>query len=69
MINDGVDGLLFDSESNDDLSQKLELLMANETLRKKLGGQAYKRWQNEFTESRYHKRNFAFYSRVISISK
>ena len=53
VIEDGVDGLLFESENASDLAKKLRLLMADEKMRNKLGNAAYQRAQREFTTEKY----------------
>ena len=65
VINDGVDGLLFESENVNDLASKLDLLMSDEQLRKKMGNAGARRAKEEFTEEHYIKNVIDFYNSVI----
>ena len=62
LINDGVDGMLFKPEDPDDLAAKLDILMGDADLRRKMGENGKRRMQTEFTPERYYEKLFAFYS-------
>ena len=65
VINDGIDGLLVKPEDVDDLASKLDMLMGNKELRKKLGEAGAKRVKQEFTEEAYINNVINFYKEVI----
>ena len=65
VINDGIDGLLFKPEDVDDLASKLDMLMGNKELRKKLGEAGAKRVKQEFTEEAFINNVINFYKEVI----
>ena len=65
VINDGVDGLLFKSEDIQDLAQKLELVMEDPKLRRKMGTAGRKRAIRDFSSTVYFKHLFDFYSEVL----
>lgn len=65
VINHGVDGLLFEPENIEDLANKLDLLMSNSALRKKLGRAGETRAKTEFTEEVYIKDIIDFYNEII----
>ena len=66
VINDGVDGLLCEPGNIDDLARKLDMLMADQKLRKKLGDAGRLRAQGEFTEYVYLKNLVGFYHTVLA---
>lgn len=66
VINDGVDGLLCEPGSIDDLARKLDKLMADPVLRKKLGDAGRLRAEQEFTEDVFMKNLVGFYNTVIA---
>jgi len=65
VINDGIDGLLVKPEDVDGLASKLDMLMGNKELRKKLGEAGAKRVKQEFTEEAYINNVINFYKEVI----
>jgi glycosyltransferase involved in cell wall biosynthesis len=65
VINDGVDGLLFETENADDLAEKLDMLMSDQQLRQKLGKAAEIRAKQEFTRSNYFSNLITFYNEVL----
>jgi glycosyltransferase involved in cell wall biosynthesis len=65
VINNGVDGLLVESENIDDLANKLEMLMSNPDLRYKLGKAGEIRAKKEFTEDVYIKNLENFYNEIL----
>jgi len=64
VIEDGVDGLLFESENREDLARKLRMLLNDPGLRSKLGGQSARRYQSGFRPSVYFEKLVNFYERV-----
>lgn len=66
VINDGVDGLLVQPASTEDLAEKLDLLMSDESLRKKLGENGSARAVKEFNKDIYNKNAVKFYNEVIN---
>lgn len=66
VINDGVDGLLFESQNVNDLAEKLSLLMSNPDLRYKLGKAGEARARKEFTKEEYVRNLSNFYDAVLS---
>jgi glycosyltransferase involved in cell wall biosynthesis len=65
IINDGVDGLLFESENIDDLADKLDMLMGDPDLRHRLGKAGETRVKKEFSEERYIRNVTNFYNEVL----
>lgn len=65
VINDGIDGLLFEPENVEDLTNKLNLLMSNPELRQKLGKAGEIRARKEFSEDIYIKNIDDFYNSVL----
>jgi len=65
VINDGIDGLLFETENADDLAEKMAMLMSNEDLRRKLGKAGETRAKMEFTKSNYFNHLINFYNDVL----
>ena len=53
VIDDGVTGLLFETENVDDLESKMRTLLQNEALRQKMGIAGRKRVQELFSEEVY----------------
>ena len=53
VIKDGIDGLLFESENVDDLAEKLEMLILDQDLRRRLGNAGEVRAEKEFTKEEY----------------
>ncbi len=66
VINDGVDGLLCEPGNIDDLARKLDMLMGNQQLRKKLGEAGRLRAKREFTEEVYMRNLVGFYNAVLA---
>ena len=66
VINDGVDGLLFESENVEDLASKLDMLMGNQDLRRKLGDSGEIRARKEFTSEEYGRNLNEFCNQVLS---
>ncbi|MCI5207450.1 MAG: glycosyltransferase, partial [Candidatus Electrothrix sp. ATG2] len=69
VINDGVDGLLVEVENVEELAEKIDLLIRDEKLRKKLGTTAAERARKEFSAQIYVKLTSEFYQRVIGAPK
>lgn len=65
VINDGIDGLLFETENADDLAEKMAMLMSNEVLRRELGKAGELRAKKEFTKSIYLQNLTNFYNEVL----
>lgn len=65
VINDGIDGLLFQTENVDDLAEKLDLLMSNPELRRKLGKAGEIRARKEFTKDVHFSNLINFYNEVL----
>ncbi len=66
VINNGVDGVLFEPENVGDLASKLEMLMSNPAMRRKLGNAGAMRAKHEFTREEYCKNVVKFYGEVLS---
>ena len=69
VLNDQVDGLLFDSESAEDLAEKLEALMSSEPRRKKLATAGLLRFEKEFTIDCYAEKVEKLYNDVINLAR
>lgn len=65
VINDGIDGLLFETENAGDLAEKLDVLMSSQELRQRLGKAGQIRAQNEFIKSIYFENLTNFYDAVL----
>lgn len=65
VIEDGVDGLLFNPGDAEDLADKLDRLMSDEVLRKSLGMAGRIRAVTEFNSQHYFRRLLDFYGRVL----
>jgi len=65
VIDDGIDGLLFEPENVEDLADKLERLISDAGLRKRLGDAGKRRAEEEFSEEKYFENLIAFYRKVI----
>ncbi|MCI5164891.1 MAG: glycosyltransferase family 1 protein [Candidatus Electrothrix sp. GM3_4] len=65
VINDGVDGLLVEVENVEELAEKMDLLIRDEELRRKLGTAASERVRKEFSAQKYVQLTSEFYQRVI----
>ena len=68
VINDRVDGLLVEVENVEELAEKMDLLIRDEELRKRLGTAAAERARKEFSAQTYVKLTSEFYQRVIEAS-
>ena len=66
VINDGVDGFLFEKNNVKDLSDKLSRLMSDSSLLKEMGLAAKQRALREFSKELFFARQIAFYHDVIS---
>ena len=66
VINDGLDGLLFEPGNVADLGEKLERLMSDPDLRKRLGSNASVRAKKEFSKDVYIENVSLFYDDVIN---
>lgn len=64
VIEDGVDGLLFESENVEDLACKLRMLLGDAGLREYLGRNSARRYETEFRASIYFEKLAEFYERV-----
>lgn len=65
VIEDGKDGMLFESENVNDLAEKLRSLLLSDELRKKYGTEAKRRYLNEFTQDNYFNSLTSFYSNIL----
>lgn len=65
VINDGVDGLLFEKANANDLAKKLKILIENKRFRNELGYTARERAIKYFTEDMYFKNLDLFFTEVI----
>lgn len=65
VIEDGKDGLLFEPGDAGDLARKLERLMADADLRRRLGGAGRERARREFDAGTYFGKLLGFYARVL----
>jgi glycosyltransferase involved in cell wall biosynthesis len=68
VIEDSVDGLLFQSENIHDLENKLAQLIEDEAYRNRLGANARQRYLNEFLPEHYFLSLNDFYNDVIKIN-
>jgi len=66
VICDGVDGFLVEPENVDDLANKLDILMADSTLRSRMGKAGKARVAHEFSEETYFKNLLHFYNAVLA---
>jgi len=67
VINDGIDGILFESENIDDLTSKLRQLMECKENRYLYASNALKRYKDEFSVDRYRELTYTFYSKVVDL--
>lgn len=65
-IENNVDGLLFEMGNAPALSEQLDRLMSDASLRKELGDNARARYESEFTSQKYFAHLNDFYMQVIS---
>lgn len=65
VISDEVDGLLFRSEDVQDLAEKLELLIGNPEMRKKMGQAGRERVKHDFSKEKYFEKLIRFYNEVL----
>jgi len=65
VIENGVDGLLFESENIDDLAEKLDILMNSSEIRKKLGKNGEERARTDFTIEKYCNNLEKYYLEVL----
>jgi glycosyltransferase involved in cell wall biosynthesis len=65
VIDDGVDGLLVKPGDADDLAEKLDMLMGNPELRKRMGQAGKARVTREFTREIYFDNLLKFYKEVL----
>jgi glycosyltransferase involved in cell wall biosynthesis len=66
VINDDIDGLLFEANNIEDLSNKLKSLMGSEAERSRLAKNGYDRYKSEFTIQSYCKHVETLYASVMS---
>ncbi len=67
VIDDGVDGLLVKPGDVNDLAEKLDMLMGDAELRKRLGAAAKARVLREFTQEIYFQNLLNFYKEVLEL--
>lgn len=67
VINDGVDGFLVEVENVEELAEKIDLLIRDEELRRKLGTAAGERARKEFSAQTYATLTSDFYNSVIGV--
>lgn len=65
IINDGVDGLLVEPENVNDLAEKLDRLMCDPDLRRRLGKAGEIRAREEFSSAQYFMKLAYFYNEVL----
>lgn len=65
VINDNVDGFLVEPDNVDDLAEKLDMLMSNPELRRKMGINGKSRIDKEFSREIYFENLIAFYNEVL----
>ncbi len=65
VINNNVDGLLFESENVSDLEKKMALLISNSEMRKTIGQAALERASIDFSEEKFVKKTVGFLQKVI----
>ncbi len=65
VINDGVDGLLFESENVEQLASLLDKVMGDAELRRALGDKGYARAREEFQINAINKRFMQFYHDIL----
>lgn len=68
VIEHGVDGFLVEPENVEALAEKMDLLMDNDKLRRRLGEASALRASKEFTSRRYLQSTMAFYNKVAESS-
>lgn len=66
VINNGIDGLLFESENVKDLADKLEIIINNPELRKRFGNAGRQRALRDFSYERYINNITNFYNDVLN---
>lgn len=69
VIEDGVDGLLFENGSPSDLAKKLDTLMGDAALRQSLGKNARERYEREFLPDYYFELLRGFYKECLERNK
>ena len=65
VIKDGVNGFLFENEDVNDLAQKLEKLITNPELRKRMGNEGRKCIKNKFSEDIFFSNTMNFYNEIL----
>ncbi|MFL0796107.1 MAG: glycosyltransferase [Cellvibrionaceae bacterium] len=65
VVNDGVDGLIFQTEDVDALRHCLKTLISNEDVRLKMGAAGRERFEKDFSERNYFKKIKEYYSAVL----
>ncbi len=65
VITNGVDGLLFESEDVNDLAEKLQRLIKDKALRRRLGNSGRQRAIKEFNNETYYSNLVQFYSDIL----
>lgn len=66
VVDDGKTGLIFESENDEDLSEKMRILLDNPETRMSMGRAGLKRVTEYFSPEIYARRYFDFMSKVIS---
>ena len=69
MVEDNVNGYLIPRKDSKILSKRLESLIADEELRKRMAKESIKKYQEGFTLDRTFDRTLAIYQEIIEISK
>jgi len=65
LINDGIDGLLFEPGNAEDLAEKIKYLYHHPLLAQKMGISARKKVEEKYSEEGYYKKLFGIYNDLI----
>jgi len=65
LINDGIDGLLFEPGNVEDLAEKIKYLYHHPLLAQKMGISARKKVEEKYSEEGYYKKLFGIYNDLI----
>lgn len=65
LINDGIDGLLFEPGNVEDLAEKIKYLYRHPLLAQKMGISARKKVEEKYSEEGYYKKLFGIYNDLI----
>ncbi|MCJ7498512.1 MAG: glycosyltransferase [candidate division Zixibacteria bacterium] len=65
LINDGIDGLLFEPKNVEDLAEKISYLYRHPLLAQKMGISARKKVEEKYSEEEYYKKLLGIYDNLI----